>query len=72
MSEFLVKLSGARSPSGFAYIGPLKTDGFKTEQPSEAYKFTYAEAQLYHQLWVLQYQGKPGFNPSQIEIVSAS
>lgn len=72
MSDFLVKLSGARSPSGVAYIGPLKSDGFKTESPSEAYKFTHAEAQLYHQLWVSQYQRKPGFKPSQLEIVPAT
>ncbi|MFM5295124.1 hypothetical protein ACEUAI_12960 [Aeromonas veronii] len=72
MSEFLVKLTGARSPSGVAYIGPLKTDGFKTESPTEAFKFTRTEAHLYHQLWLSQYQGKPGFKPSQLEVIPAS
>ena len=63
----IVCLKTASSPSGVAYIGPRKCDGFKTCSESDAFAFdTVIEAESFADNFRNRWHGFYGFSPSDI------
>ena len=70
MEKFAVKLANAASPTGVAFIGPCKVDGFRVDKLEEAFKFNLkVEADIFAEHMVGRFRGFHG--GAEISVVPA-
>jgi hypothetical protein len=67
---FIVKLANASSPTGVAFIGPNKADGFKTDKQDTAFQFdNKIEAEMFADHMKGRYRGFHG--GADVQVVTA-